>query len=353
MVGLAGCGGASKTPSSKAPKKASKVLAWKSRHYNPAIPGDILIADKRNHRILLVTPGKRIVWQFPTPGVKPNRRFAFPDDAFFGPHFDEIITNEEDRQIISIINIKHKKVVWEYGHFGVPGSNPGYLNYPDDALLYDRQGGLITAADIRNQRIVYISRKTHRIIKQYGQTGVYNANPPISYAAPNGDFPAPHRGMLVTQIGGQDAILLNKKGQVVWTLHFPFAYPSDANFTPHGNVICAFYNRHGAIVKMSPSGKILWQYHPTSGSGALNRPSLAMELPNGNILATDDHNDRVIVINPKTKKIIWQYGHKGIPGKAKGYLNVPDGADFLPAGIVPGGKNPLGRTLWSYPGNGG
>lgn len=353
--GIAGCGSISgpRSSSSTHRKRSAPVLAWRSHHYNPAIPGDILIADKRNHRLLIVTPGKRIVWQFPTPGTAPNRRFAFPDDAFFGPRFDEIITNEEDRQIISIINFKQKKVVWEYGHFGVAGSAPGYLNYPDDAFLYDSKGGLITVADIRNQRILFIRRSTHQIVKQYGQTGVYSANPPATWAAPNGDFPAPHHGMLVTQIGGQDAVLLNRKGHVVWTLHFPYAYPSDANFTPHGNVICAFYNPHGAIVKMSPSGKILWQYDPTSGPGALNQPSLAMELPNGYILATDDHNDRVIVINPKTKKIIWQYGHKGVPGKAPGYLNVPDGADFLPAGITPGGVNPLGHTLWSYPGTGG
>lgn len=339
---------------SSAQSASRTLLPWRSHQKPSYLPGDVLIADSYNNRILIVTPGKRIVWQFPLPGVSPNRRFNRPDDAFFGPHFDEIITNEEDFQTVAIINFQHKRVVWEYGHHGVPGSLPGYLNTPDDAFLYDKNGGLITVADIRNQRVLFISRKTHQIIKQYGKTDVQVVNPPTTWGAPNGDFPAPNGGMLVTQINGNDAVLLNKHGQIVWTVHFPpqFSYPSDANFTPHGNIIVAFYTNPGAIVKMSPSGQILWEYAPTSGPGKLNKPSLATELPNGMVLLNDDYNDRVIVLNPHTNQIVWQYGHTGVPGSAPGYLNIPDGLDFLPAGITPGAKNPIGHHLWSYPGNG-
>ena len=63
---------------------------------------------------------------------------------------------------------------------------------------------------------------------------------------------------------------------------------------------------------------------PTIGS------SLALPLPNGNILVNDDYNDRVIVISPKTNRIVWQYGHDGVPGRAAGYLDNPDGVDLAP-----------------------
>ncbi|HWF82551.1 MAG TPA: hypothetical protein VN695_18405 [Streptosporangiaceae bacterium] len=39
---------------------------------------------------------------------------------------------------------------------------------------------------------------------------------------------------------------------------------------------------------------------------------------------------RVIVINPRTHKVVWQYGHTGVPGRAPGYLDDPDGVDLVP-----------------------
>jgi outer membrane protein assembly factor BamB len=237
----------------------------------------------------------------------------------------------------------------------VAGSARGYLNTPDDAFLYQKPSGdVITVADIKNDRILFIARQTHQILKQYGETGVMANHPPQTYSAPNGDFPAPNGGMLVTQINGNDAIWLTRQNQVKDVIHFPsqFYYPSDANFTPHGNIMVAFYTRPGAVVEMSPSGRVLWRYDVTKGPGMLNHPSLAVKLPNGLVLLNDDGNDRVIVINPKTNQIVWQYGHTGVPGTRPGYLNDPDGLDLLPAGVVPGGHNPITGHLWSYPGNG-
>jgi DNA-binding beta-propeller fold protein YncE len=339
-------------PSLRAAASPRGPLPWGSHQTSRILPGDILIADAGNNRILLVTPQKRIVWQFPAPGQPSPLRDD--DDVFFGPHFDEIITNEESNNTIAIVNFRTRKIVWTYGHPGVAGSAPGYLHTPDDAFLYDRGGGLITVADIVNQRILFIDRKTKKIIRQYGQTGVMRIDPPHDFSAPNGDFPAPNGGMLVTQINGNDAILLDRQGHVVWTVHFPsyLYYPSDANFTPKGNIICAFYTNPGAVVMMSTRGKLLWQYDVSSGPGKLNHPSLAVQLPNGMVLVNDDYNDRVVVIDPRTHKIVWQYGHTGVPGSAPGYLNIPDGMDLLPAGVVPGGHNPVGHHLWSYPGNG-
>lgn len=327
-------------------------LPWGSRAANRYLAGDVLIADAANGRILLVTPEKRIAWQMPEPGQ------ASPlhddDDVFFGPHWDEIITNEEDHHIVSIIDFNTRRIVWSYGHPGKPGLAPGFLNTPDDAFLYDRDGGLVTVADIKNQRVLFIDRATKRILRQYGHTGVMRIAPPEYFSAPNGDFPAPGGGMLVTQINGNDAILLNRNGEIVWTLRFPssVSYPSDANFTSDGNVICAFYTNPGAVVIMSPQGKLLWMYRVTSGEGRLNHPSLAVQLPNHMVLLNDDFRHRVIVIDPSSNKIVWQYGHTDLPGRAPGYLNIPDGVDVLPAGITPGVRGPAERHLWSYPGNG-
>jgi hypothetical protein len=64
----------------------------------------------------------------------------------------------------------------------------------------------------------------------------------------------------------------------------------------------------------------------------MDHPSLAMPLPNGNVAVNDDYRHRVIVIDPRTNTIVWQYGHTDQPGTAPGYLNTPDGMDFVPIG---------------------
>lgn len=343
-LALAGCGASPQAAGTTKPahkKVASAPLAWHSKKANPYLPGDILIADRGNNRLLLVNPQKQIVWQYPKPGEKPNFPFVGPDDAFFTSNYSEIITNEEDSNTIAILNTKTRKIVWTYGHFPTAGDAVGYLHTPDDAFFYPgKNGGVVTVADIYNQRILFISRKTKQIIKQYGQNRVSYHNPPATYSAPNGDFPGPNGGMLVTEINGSYVDLLTAQGKLVYTLHVPFPhvnapYPSDANFTPHGNIIVASYSNPGEIVKLSPTGKILWDYFFPSGQQSLDNPSLAYELKNGMVVVNDDDHNRVIVIDPKTNKIVWQYGHTGVIGSAYGYLNDPDGTDFLPAGVTP------------------
>jgi hypothetical protein len=85
---------------------------------------------------------------------------------------------------------------------------------------------------------------------------------------------------------------------------------------------------------MSRSGKVLWEYGPAVGAGALDHPSLALRLPNGLIVVNDDYNDRVVVIGPNKNRIVWQYGRTDGPGRGKNRLNTPDGMDFLPFRVV-------------------
>ena len=110
----------------------------------------------------------------------------------------------------------------------------------------------------------------------------------------------------------------------------PTDYPSDAQLLPDGNVLVAGFNTPGRIDILTPQDRIVWTYGPPSGPGALDRPSLAVQLPNGTIAATDDWHHRVVVIDQASRRIVWQYGHDSILGSAPGYLDKPDGLDLLP-----------------------
>ena len=293
-----------------------------------ALPGDVLIADENNRRLLLVDPYGRIRWQFPGPGaLGRGQTFGPPDDAFVSPDGRSIVATQEENQTISVIDIATGRVTRRYGHAGVPGSGPGYYYHPDDAMLLP--GGQILVADILNCRILLLSARG--ITRQLGSTSTACSHqPPRQFAQPNGAFPLTDGHYLITEILGDWVDEMSLGGRVYWSAHPPgVSYPSDTNEVSPGRYLVADYSYPGQVVIFTRTGRLVWRFRP-AGAAALNHPSLALPLPNGNILVNDDYNDRVIVISPKTNRIIWQYGHDRVPGRAAGYLDNPDGVDLAP-----------------------
>ncbi len=291
------------------------------------LPGDILIADDWNNRLLIVDPQGRVRWRFPRPGdLARGQSFLLPDDAFFSPDGRYIVATEEEDSVISVISIARHRIVYRYGTPGVPGSADNYLSNPDDAMMLP-DGSLLTA-DIKNCRILELappSRQLHRPRRIIGTPGVCGHNPPYAFGSPNGAFPTTNGSYLVTEISSDWVTQMSLSGRVAWATHPPgVAYPSDTNEVYPGRYLTADYSQPGQVVEFSSSGQLLWRF------GGLNHPSLALPLPNGDILVNDDYNDRVIVIDPLTHRIVWQYGHTGVPGTAPGYLNDPDGLDLVP-----------------------
>lgn len=299
---------------------------------NPSVlPSDVLIADRGNNRLIIVNPQGNIVWQFPQPGdLAPGQTWLAPDDAFFTPNGMDIIATQESQFTISEISVATHKIVWQYGHPGVPGSAPDYLDNPDDAMMLPN--GDIVTADIKNCRILVLDPPSLTPLKIIGETtnSCYHL-PPQRWGSPNGAFPMPNGQYLVTEINGDWVDELNlATGAVGFITHPPgFTYPSDTNEVSPNVFLSANYANPGAVEEFTSSGTLLWQYAPT-GAGALNQPSLALPLPNGDVILNDDWNHRVIVVDPKTNQVVWQYGHTGQLGAAPGYLDKPDGIDLAP-----------------------
>src|SRR5205823_8174781 len=118
---LAGCGGASRhtdppqtarpahhprRPHAKAGPMEPFAHPLGRPHLAPgsdpsALPGDVLIADRSNNRLLVVDPRGRIVWRFPRPG---SRGLPLPDDAFFSPDGRRIVVTAEDVDVVSLVD---------------------------------------------------------------------------------------------------------------------------------------------------------------------------------------------------------------------------------------------------------
>jgi hypothetical protein len=294
------------------------------------LPGPILIADRANNRLLVVDPQGRVRWRFPRPGdLAAHQSFQVPDDAFFGPGGRDVVATEEDDSVISVIDTVTHRIIRRYGHPGVPGSAPGYVHNPDDAMLLPN--GDLFAADIMNCRVLLLAPGRLRPARIYGHTGACTHRPGQDFGSPNGAFPMHNGDYLVTEITHDwvDAMSLN--GTVKWSVHPPgIVYPSDSNQVGPNRFLTVGYTDPGKIVEFTRRGKVLWRYRPRNHAATLNHPSLALPLPNGDILINDDYDDRVLVIDPRSNRIVWQYGHRGRPGRRAGYLRIPDGVDLLP-----------------------
>jgi len=316
-----------------------------------ALPYPVLIADRGNNRMIEVTPDHQIIWQYPGTSGTGSAPFAYDDDAFFTPDGKSIITNQEDKAVISVIDYYSQKQTWSYGQFGVAGYYNDHLNYPDDA--YRLPDGTTIATDIRNCRELFISAQG-QVTAQWGvnqkpwahycttQIGATAQDSLFGY--PNGDTPQPNGDILMSVINGNWLALFAPDGRTLWKVQAPSIpnngceYVSDAQLLADGNVLVADYSGPtgntagcpavpGKVIIFNPQTRhVVWQYAVVSTTGGeLDHPSLAEQLPNGNIMLNDDYNQRVIVIDPHTNRIVWQYGVTGKSGTAQGYLNTPDG----------------------------
>jgi DNA-binding beta-propeller fold protein YncE len=305
--------------------RARPVASW-----GKPLPYPILIADRRNNRLIEIAPDKRIVSELPSPDLAYYRG---NEDVNFSPDGRLLAVSEEDNYDLHIVDYERRIVTWTWGvpdHRVISGT---YLDYPDDAhLLAD---GMFLTADIRNCRVLIIDPKTNEIATQWGTPGNREKNcrhdPPRLLGFPSGATPMENGDILVSEIRDVWISRITRAGQVVWSVKAPnMRYPSDAFPTGDGrNVIVADFVKPGRVVIFDPATrKVLWQYEEKTGERMLDHPSLARELPTGDVLVVDNLRHRVIVVDRASKEITWQYGVTDTPGHAPGYLFYPDGVDL-------------------------
>ncbi len=302
--------------------RSKPVASW-----GKPLPYPILIADRRNNRLIEIAPNKKVIWEFASPSLKMYRG---NEDVNFSMDGKQLAVSEEDNFDVHIVDFEAKQVTWTYGTPDNRGKGANLLNYPDDAhLLAD---GQFLTADIRNCRVLIIDPKTNQITTQWGTPGKCTHKPPSELAHPNGATPMENGDILLTEIKDSQLTRITREGRVVWSMKVPAVhYPSDAFPTVDGKqVIVADFWKPGKVVIVDPqTKKVTWEYFFKDGEQMLDHSSIARELPDtGDILIVDDLHDRVIVVDRKTKQIIWQYGQVGKKGYTAGLLNYPDGVDI-------------------------
>jgi len=204
-------------------------------------------------------------------------------------------------------------IVWQYGQFGVTGSDDNQLDTPVQATYTPNRHVLIT--DQANDRIIDVSIATHKIVWQYGTTGVAGGGPD-ELNGPNSAELLANGHILISDQGNNRAIEVDRQKNILRT------------FTAGGTAnIVAFASRlrngdtlltdsgNSRIVEVDASDAVVWEYFtntdPASNEAPL--PTRAVRLANGDTLISDQFNDRVIAVN-HAKKIVASYGELNVPG---------------------------------------
>jgi hypothetical protein len=92
----------------------------------------IATSDAKPGAIEELSAGGRVLWRY-----APNRgpgELNHPSLARVLPGGNILVCDTGDDRIL-VIDRRTKQIIWQYGHDGTPGNQPGYLNTPDSAIV--------------------------------------------------------------------------------------------------------------------------------------------------------------------------------------------------------------------------
>jgi hypothetical protein len=300
-------------------------------------PGNILITDQFNNRVIEISPSGSIVWQFGNgPGDTSANAIAGTNDAervgsltlMSGTGVPPGATTNcktgcVDNRVLLVD--QGGNIVWQYGQFGVTGFGPNQLNTPVQNTYLPNGNVLIT--DQGNERIIEVQRTDNSIVWQYGQNGVIGIGP-NQLNNPNAAELLPNGHILISDENNNRAI------EVTHTMSSHIV----ATFTAHGTVSgVAFASRlsngdtlitdsnNARIVEVDKKDNPVWQYFTNTrpGSNSAPLPTRAVRLANGDTLISDQFNDQVIEVTTTTHPtIVASYGTINSPGYSPSTANV-------------------------------
>jgi hypothetical protein len=287
-------------------------------------PGNILITDQFNNRVIEIDPVGNIVWQFGTgPGDTSANAIAGTNDAervgdltlMAGTGVPPGATKAGcvDNRVLLVD--QEGNIVWQYGQFGVTGFGPDQLNTPVANLYLPSGNVLIT--DQGNERVIEVRPADRAIVWQYGQNGVAGngrnqlSNPNSAELLANGDI-------LISDENNNRAIEVThttpNRIVATFTARGTTSGVAFASRLDNGDTLITDSNNN-RIVEVDRHDNVVWQFftNARTGSNPDPLPTRAVRLRNGNTLISDQFNDQVIEIT-MSKVIVASYGTINDPG---------------------------------------
>ena len=275
-----------------------------SREFNR--PGNILIADQFNNRVIEINPAGKILWSF---GLGPDDFSArsiigVNDVQRVGPFtlmagtgtpagvIPQAPNGAPDNRVLLVDPFG--KIVWQYGQFGQTGSGPNRLNTPVQCTWLPDFHVLIT--DQGNNRIIEVNLRK-QIVWQYPGS---NTNAADLLNNPNSAELLENGHILISDENNNRAIEVTRGDRIVKT------------FTAGGTVgAVAFSSRldngdtlltdagNSRAVEVDANDNVVWQYLTNTETNSVRAPlpTRAVRLHNGDTLISDQFNNRVIRVS--------------------------------------------------------
>lgn len=219
-------------------------------------PGNFLIADQFNNRVIEVSPNGKIVWQF---GLGPKD---------FSP-----------ASIIGTNDVQRVGVLTLMAGTGTPGGQPEAPNCTNPNGCMDN-------------RVLLVDPAGH-IVWQYGQFGVAG-NGPDQLSTPVQNTWLPNRHVLITDQGNGRIIEVRVSDkQIVWE-YDGLNNPNCAELLKNGNILICDENDNQAleVTHTTPSATV--NTYTIAGGMLFSGVAFASRLPNGHTLITDSGNSRIV-----------------------------------------------------------
>jgi outer membrane protein assembly factor BamB len=304
-------------------------------------PGNILIADQFNNRVIEVDPNGDIVWHFGLgpADFSPKSIIGVNDAQRVGeltlmagtgtpgaqPEAPNCVDPAgcPDNRVLLVDRAGH--IVWQYGQFGPGGAADGQLNTPVQTTWLPRGGrhegddedsgehrgiprGHVLITDQANERIIEVNLAMKKPVWQYGTTGVTGSGPGF-LNNPNCAELLENGHILICDENNNQALEVTNTtpSTIIHTFTIAggmlFNGVAFASRLPNGHTLITD-SGNARIVETDENGNVFWQYftntelnsNPRGGTGPL--PTRALRLRNGNTLISDQYNHRVIEVSP-------------------------------------------------------
>ena len=275
-------------------------------------PGNILIADQFNNRVIEADASGNIIWQY---GLGPN---DFSPKSIIGCNDAQRVgfftlmagtgippgvipqapNGAPDNRVILVDPFG--RIVWQYGQFG----QTNLLNTPVQCTWLPNFHVLIT--DQANNRIIEVTLGK-KIVWQYPGS---NTNAADQLNNPNSAELLENGHILISDENHNRAIEVNREDQILKTftaghtvLTLAFASRLD-----NGNTLLTDSGNSRAV-EVDPSDAFVWQYVTDTNalSVPMPLPTRAVRLRNGDTLISDQFNNRVIRVS-HAGDIVASYG---------------------------------------------